>query len=95
MELTVKELNSITEGNVVHGDYEKYADVIITNMVTDSRNATSDSAYFPIIGERVDGHSFIKSALENCFLSFTEKDGTDYEKIRSHQTFPASGQQNT
>ena len=78
MKLTIRELNNITDGNVANGDFERYADRIITNMVTDSRSVKEDSAYLPIIGERVDGHSFISAALSNCYLSFSEKDDIDY-----------------
>ena len=37
---------------------------IITNISTDSREIDNETIFVAIIGERFDGHSFVKSALE-------------------------------
>ena len=58
-----------------------FADKEIDNITIDSRTVTEGSLFIPIVGARVDGHSFISQVYENgavCTLS--ERELTDKEK---------------
>ena len=63
--------------------------LIITDIVIDSRKATSGSLYIPVIGEINDGHAFINSALQNgAVCTLTEREET-HPHIRVASTFQA------
>ncbi|HBK86519.1 MAG TPA: UDP-N-acetylmuramoyl-tripeptide--D-alanyl-D-alanine ligase [Firmicutes bacterium] len=55
---TLGEIARLTDGVIVKGSEATE----ITRVVFDSRAATPDSLFVPIIGERVDGHDFIADA---------------------------------
>ena len=68
-EVTVKDIVAITGGKLLCGE-ETYP---ITNFSTDSRKMGEGDLFVPIIGERVDGHDFIESALKNGGATLTQK----------------------
>jgi len=50
-------------------------DAIITNISTDTRNIIHGSLFVPIVGDRFDGHDYIRIAKENgAVCAFTEKE---------------------
>lgn len=58
-----------------------YVDGEVDNITIDSRTVTEGSLFVPIVGERVDGHTFISQVYEKgavCTLS--ERELTDEEK---------------
>lgn len=59
-ELGIKEIVKATGGRLVWGSDEQG----ITSIETDSRKAGAGSLFVPVIGERVDGHRFLVSALK-------------------------------
>ncbi len=59
-ELGIKEIVMATGGRLVWGSDEQG----ITSIETDSRKAGAGSLFVPVIGERVDGHRFLVSALK-------------------------------
>ena len=59
-ELTAKEVAFITNGEIVTNNHQ----VILNQMVTDSRNVCENSLFIAIKGERVDGHDFLKQVIE-------------------------------
>ncbi len=64
--LSIKELVAGSNGNLVQGnELEK-----INNIVIDSRKAKEGDVFIAIIGESLDGHKFMKSALENGCKTF-------------------------
>lgn len=56
--LTLGDVARITGGEL-HGD----ADIIITSITTDTRDAQPGALFGAIVGERVDGHNFVQAAL--------------------------------
>jgi UDP-N-acetylmuramoyl-tripeptide--D-alanyl-D-alanine ligase len=56
--LTFAQLADMAGGEVVQG-----GDVVTSSVVIDSREAKSDSVFFAIQGERLDGHQFLPQAL--------------------------------
>ena len=64
------------EGDFVKGD----KDVIISEIVIDSREVSSDSLFIPIIGERFDGHQFLEGAYDNGCRSFIIDKNHDFVK---------------
>ena len=51
---------------------EEYSDFIINSLCTDSREADADTAFFALVGERVNGHDYIPSAVAagcRCVIS--------------------------
>lgn len=75
--MTIREILEATGGKLLCGD----ADKKITDFSIDSRTGTPDSIFVPIIGQRVDAHRFIESALEKNGATFTsEHDGASGEK---------------
>ena len=59
--ITVKELLAAVHGTLLAGSGE----TVIGAVNTDSRRAVSGEVFFPLVGERFDGHDYIDSALEN------------------------------
>ena len=60
--LTMKlsEISMVCSGRLV-GD----GSIDITNITTDSRTAKRDGLFAALVGERTDGHKYIKTALDN------------------------------
>jgi UDP-N-acetylmuramoyl-tripeptide--D-alanyl-D-alanine ligase len=56
--LTFQQLADFTGGTLVQG-----GDIVTSSVVIDSREAKSDSVFFAIEGERLDGHQFLPQAL--------------------------------
>lgn len=76
--LTIGELTDI-----VCGQYDgQNSDKIIKYISTDTRDIGSDALFIAIKGERVDGHDFINTAIENgaaCILcEYTNIDNADH-----------------
>src|SRR5689334_1719454 len=61
MRLTFNDIARMTGGTVIQG-----GDVETNSVVIDSREAKTDSAFFAIKGERLDGHQFLAQALETA-----------------------------
>ncbi|MBW3670427.1 MAG: UDP-N-acetylmuramoylalanyl-D-glutamate--2,6-diaminopimelate ligase, partial [Acidobacteria bacterium] len=59
--LTFAELAELCGGELVAG-----ADVAVSRVVIDSREADENSVFFAIRGERLDGHEFLAQALEKA-----------------------------
>jgi UDP-N-acetylmuramoyl-tripeptide--D-alanyl-D-alanine ligase len=59
--LTFAQLAAMTGGRLVAG-----GDIVTSSVVIDSREAKSDSVFFAIKGERLDGHQFLPQALANA-----------------------------
>lgn len=57
--IQIKDIVRAVSGTLAWGDEEQS----ITQVVTDSRQVTSDTLFVPIIGERVDAHRFIPEVL--------------------------------
>ena len=64
--MTIKELAQYCNGQQILGGL----DATIEEIVIDSRKANENSAYVAIIGENLDGHSFIESAYNNGCRTF-------------------------
>lgn len=73
-------------------DYELlqgYIDTEVSDIVYDSRKATTDKAFVCLTGATVDGHSYIDSAIKlGCKVFFVEKDvpliqGITYVKLEN------------
>ena len=58
--ITVKEITEATGGRLLQGSMEGW----IRGASIDSREVTEENVFFPMKGERVDGHSFLKGVLE-------------------------------
>lgn len=56
--LTFAQLAGMVGGEVIQG-----GDVVASSVVIDSREVKPDSAFFAIVGERLDGHQFLTQAL--------------------------------
>ena len=60
--LSIEELVNATSGDLTSKSEEVTS---INELVIDSRIANKNSVFFAIIGESLDGHKFINSAIEN------------------------------
>ncbi|MCI6858697.1 MAG: UDP-N-acetylmuramoyl-tripeptide--D-alanyl-D-alanine ligase [Eubacterium sp.] len=67
--ITVKEIVEATGGILLCGDDTK----VIRSFSIDSRQGDEDSIFVPIIGENVDAHKFIDSALKINGATFTSE----------------------
>ena len=67
--ITIKKIVEITGGTLLCGDENK----IIKEFSIDSREGNEDSIFVPLIGERVDAHRFIDSALKINGATFTQE----------------------
>ena len=84
MRLTIEEIINITNGTLLQGDKTQ----IIEMMNSDSRFDLSPNGLFiPVFGERLNGHNFIPSAIENgavatlCCEDVEMKDGIAYIRV--------------
>ncbi len=92
--ITIKDIIEITGGTLLCGDETKE----IKEFSIDSREGNEDSIFVPIIGEKVDAHRFIESALKINGASFTqEHDEMEDDKpwIRVEDTLKAMQQVGT
>ncbi|MGI6174582.1 MAG: UDP-N-acetylmuramoyl-tripeptide--D-alanyl-D-alanine ligase [Christensenellales bacterium] len=67
---TIQDIVSACSGTFVGNTAE--LDTVVEHIVIDSREAGAHSLYIPIVGERLDGHSFIQDAYDRgavCCLS--------------------------
>lgn len=77
MQLTLRELLQVTRGTLLAGGTEGF----VSGVIIDSRKAQGGELFFPLQGERVNGHHFIQDALrrgavaslleKNCLHLFT------------------------
>ncbi len=68
-QITIKDIVQVTGGTLLCGDEKKS----IREFSIDSRQGSEDSIFVPIIGERVDAHRFIESALKINGATFTSE----------------------
>lgn len=57
----VKDIVAAINGQLLYGD----ENMPVSNFCTDSNKVGENNMFVPVIGERVDGHRFIKGALDN------------------------------
>lgn len=69
MNLKVKEIVEITGGVLMCGDENN----VVTGICTNSREIHEGDLFVPIIGEKVDAHRFIESALETGAATLTSR----------------------
>ena len=75
--LTLEEVLSATKGEKILGPDR----VFFTSVVTDSRQVKKDSLFVPLIGEKLDGHTFIGKALDKgASLVFVAKSSWKADK---------------
>ena len=77
--MIVKTIHEITNmmHATLHGDIDDTKK--IHGVVIDSRQVTKDVLYVPIIGQRVDGHTFAKQTIEDgALISLWQKDHVPY-----------------
>lgn len=58
--MTIKDILSATGGILLSGD----ENTIVTDVITNSREAGEGMLFIPIIGDKFDGHEFIKAAFD-------------------------------
>ncbi|MGQ9608047.1 MAG: UDP-N-acetylmuramoyl-tripeptide--D-alanyl-D-alanine ligase [bacterium] len=59
-DFTIKDIIKATDGRLIKGN----PDTIVSDISTDSRTLNEGDLFVALIGERFDGHSFIKQAIE-------------------------------
>lgn len=73
---TISEIAGLMQAPV-YGTYKE--DTTVEGVVIDSRQVRPGSLYVPILGQKVDGHSFIEQVAQNgAALAFWQKDHTPY-----------------
>lgn len=92
--LTISEILFATKGKLVSGN-ENYS---INDVVIDSRKANEENVFVAIIGENLDGHSFMQSSYEKGCKTFIKNesssikiDGSDINLIEVEDTTIALG----
>lgn len=93
--LTIKELVLATDGYLTTGNENDR----VNDVVIDSRKANENNVFVAIIGENLDGHTFMQSAYENGCRTFIKKqsnsiklDSSDINLIEVKDTEIALGQ---
>lgn len=75
--ITVRDIVEATHGRLLCGDDT----TIVKDICIDSREVKEGDLFVPIIGEKVDAHTFIESVLETAAASLTsEHDSMDADK---------------
>jgi UDP-N-acetylmuramoyl-tripeptide--D-alanyl-D-alanine ligase len=89
--MNLREILEATGGSCISGNSALQEN--ISNICTDSRNIIPGSLFIPLLGERFDGHDYIKQALESgANASLTHKDidfETDKVIIKVNNTLSA------
>ena len=67
--ITVKDIVDMTGGVLLCGE----PDTCLTDICTDSRQVKEGDLFVPIIGANLDGHRYIKKALETGSATLTSK----------------------
>ena len=67
--ITVKDIVKATGGFLLCGD----EDTPITGLCIDSRKAQPGDLFIPLLGNKVDGHRFIESAMEKASATLTSE----------------------
>ncbi|MGL5329761.1 MAG: UDP-N-acetylmuramoyl-tripeptide--D-alanyl-D-alanine ligase [Peptostreptococcaceae bacterium] len=73
--LTIKELVTATQGNLVLGNEQAN----VNDIVIDSRKANENNVFVAIIGENLDGHKFMSSAYDQGCKTFIKNKNSDVE----------------
>ncbi len=74
--ISIAEIISATGGNLLSGN----TDGTVSSVCIDTRKTEKNSLFIPLIGEKVDGHSFIKDAFEfGASASLVQKGHTPCE----------------
>jgi len=76
--LSIEELVNATSGDLTSKSEEVTS---INELVIDSRIANKNSVFFAIIGESLDGHKFINSAIENGCKTIIKNKSNNFEII--------------
>ena len=72
---TLKEIQEMVNGT---GLNEKYESLVVEGVTINSREIEKGNLFIPIIGERVDGHTFVEGAIKSgAVATFWQKDHTD------------------
>lgn len=73
--LSIQEILMMTKGNIIKGiDFE---DKVVKDVCIDSRKLSEGSLYIPFIGQKVNGHSFIKDVFEKGAVASLVEKGED------------------
>lgn len=67
--IKVKDILEATGGRLLAGD----ENVEIKDVCIDSREIKEGDLFVPIVGERIDAHRFIESAMETCAATLTQQ----------------------
>lgn len=69
--MTIKDILAATDGTLLSGD----ENTVITDVITNSRKADEGMLFIPIIGDKFDGHEFIKAAFDmGAAAALTQKE---------------------
>lgn len=75
--ITLKSVAQAVNGKISD---EKYNDVVIENITTDTRKIAEGDLFIPLKGENFDGHKFIEQAFEKGALCCLSAENTESEK---------------
>ena len=69
-ETSVRELIAATGGVLIFGN----EDAVFSNIVIDSREATKNSLFVPVVGEKNDAHKFLESVYDaGCRVAISSR----------------------
>lgn len=69
--MTIKDILTATGGTLLSGD----ENTVVTDVITNSREAGEGMLFIPIIGDKFDGHEFIKAAFDmGATAALTQKE---------------------
>lgn len=63
LNISIKELISVVNGELICGDIEKYGICDIRRISYDSRNVDRETLFVPLLGENVDSHKYISQVF--------------------------------
>ena len=75
MEVTLQQVAQWTGGTVA----PEFEQVMVFGATTDSRNAKVGQLFVPLVGENMDGHDYISSAMLNCAATLSARPLEDEE----------------
>ncbi len=75
---SLSEIELLSEGS---GLLDKYNNINISGVSTDTRTITSGSLFVPLVGENFDGHKFLEKAIENGAVATLWQEDIEIPKI--------------
>ena len=75
-QISVEQISKITGGALLAGN----PDLMVENVIIDSREEAKNALFVPIVGEKTDGHKYVTGAINSGAVALFMKQDSDYRE---------------